>query len=175
MATATWPLAAAKLGVTEGGYWDDPVGGPTNRGITLNTLRSNRKVLGLSAADAVTLATLKALTEDDARKIWKAGYWDRACCDRLPVGLDYAVFDVAINSGPAKAIELLQAAQGLHADGIFGPLTESSMKRANIPLTIARLGALRLQFMTKLKNWKPNSAGWAVRVATVTADAIALA
>ncbi|RWE44240.1 glycosyl hydrolase 108 family protein [Mesorhizobium sp.] len=175
MALATYPLAASKLGLTEGLYWDDPVGGPTMRGITLTTLRNNRAAIGLSAADAVTVATLKALTEEDARKIWKAGYWDRACCDRLPIGLDYAVFDIAINSGPAKAVELLQEALGLHDDGIFGNMTEGTAAKCNVPATIARMNALRVKFMVKLRNWKPNSAGWADRVATVTADAIALA
>jgi lysozyme family protein len=175
MAAATWPLAAAKLGIAEGGYWDDPVGGPTMRGITLNSLRNNRKALGLTSVDAITVAFLKMLTEEDARKIWKAGYWDRAYCDRLPIGLDYAVFDIAINSGPAKAIELLQEALGLHADGIFGNMTEGAATKCNVPATIATMNKLRVKFMVKLKNWKPNSAGWADRVATVTADAIALA
>jgi hypothetical protein len=34
---------------------------------------------------------------------------------------------------------------------------------------------VRAKYLVKLKNWAPNSKGWAVRVADVTADAIALA
>ncbi|MBZ9975468.1 glycoside hydrolase family 108 protein [Mesorhizobium sp. BR-1-1-10] len=175
MAISTWPFAASKLGLTEGLYWNDPVGGPTMRGVTLTSLRNNRSALGLTAADAITVDFLKTLSEEDARKIWKIGYWDRACCDQLPAGLDYAVFDIAINSGPARAVELLQEALGLHADGIFGRMTEGAAAKCNVPATIATMNKLRVKFMVKLKNWKPNSAGWADRVATVTADAIALA
>ncbi|RVD58851.1 hypothetical protein EN866_19575 [Mesorhizobium sp. M2D.F.Ca.ET.223.01.1.1] len=175
MAVATWTLSGDKLGITEGGYWDDPVGGPTNRGITLGTLRMYHSVIGLTSPEAANLAALMALSEADARKIWKVGYWDRAYCDRLPIGLDYAVFDIAINSGPPVAIKLLQQALGLNPDGVFGPKTASAVARCNVPATIARMGSARMQFMVKLKNWKPNATGWALRVAAVTSDAIALA
>lgn len=174
MTLATWPLAAAKLGVTEGGYWYDPVGGPTYKGITLTTLRAYARLIGVKAAE-VTVDTLKTLTDEQANIIWKSGYWDRACCDRLPIGLDYAVFDIAINSDPSDAVKMLQTALGLHVDGIFGKMTEAAAKSCSVPATIARLGCVRAHYLVKLKNWKPNSAGWAVRVAQVTSDAIALA
>ena len=41
----------------------------------------------------------------------------------MPPGLDLAVFDLAVHSGPLRAVRLLQAVLGVEADGIVGPVT----------------------------------------------------
>ena len=55
-------------------------------------------------------------------------YWADAKCDRLPDGLDLIVFDMAINSGPARAIKTLQRVLGVDEDGIFGAQTNGAIR-----------------------------------------------
>ena len=80
----------------EGGYVDHPrdPGGATNLGITLDTLSS---WLGRVA----TKADVLALKVSDVGPIYRRRYWDTIEGDELPDGLDYAVFDFAVNSGPS--------------------------------------------------------------------------
>lgn len=46
--------------------------------------------------------SVKFITYDELKAIYKFQYWDRVQGDLLPAGLDYAVFDdFAVNSGEA--------------------------------------------------------------------------
>jgi lysozyme family protein len=92
----------------EGGYVDhpkDPVGA-TNLGVTIGTLSG---WLGRKA----TKAEVKALTVKDVAPIYRHNYWDKVRGKDLPAGLDYAVFDFAVNSGPFKAASSLQTILGV--------------------------------------------------------------
>jgi hypothetical protein len=102
----------------EGGYADNPrdPGGATNLGITIATLGEWR-------GRAVTKADVKALTREEAAAIYRARYWKRVRGDALPAGLDLAVFDFAVNSGPARAVKALQRELGVAQDGLVGPVT----------------------------------------------------
>ena len=42
---------------------------------------------------------VKALTKAEAGQIYRKNYWDVIKGDQLPPGVDYAVFDFAVNSG----------------------------------------------------------------------------
>ena len=87
----------------EGGYVNHRAdrGGPTNYGVTLGTLRRWRGDPTLTAAD------VKALTREEAREIYRADYFTGPGIDRLPPPLHPQTFDMAVNTGPAKAVELL--------------------------------------------------------------------
>ena len=91
---ASYEAALARLLAHEGGYSNHPSdpGGPTNFGITIVDYRKYVKP-GATAAD------VKAMTLDEAKKIYRAKYWDAQRCDELPAGVDYAVFDYGVNSG----------------------------------------------------------------------------
>jgi lysozyme family protein len=111
----------------EGGYSNDPNdrGGETNLGITEGTLRS-AQAKGWVPADL----TVKTLTEEHARIIYKKGYWNPIRGDLLPKPLDLILFDAAINHGPGGATKLLQEAlnsilskTSLVVDGALGPKT----------------------------------------------------
>lgn len=87
--------------VSEGGalytnHKADP-GGPTKYGITIHDVR---KYLN----PAAQAADVKALTEPQARAIYKAHYWDAVDGDTLAAGMDYVVFDYAVNAGTGRAI-----------------------------------------------------------------------
>ena len=95
----------------EGGYTNDPSdsGGPTNFGITLSDYRRYINNRG-QAID------VKNMTVDQAKVIYKDKYWNALNCDTLPSGLDYTVFDYAVNSGlgrPRKALQQFKDETGV--------------------------------------------------------------
>ena len=106
----------------EGGYVDHPSdpGGATNMGITRKTLARWRQVSPWWKLDK---AAVRGLERAEAARIYRASYWDTSRAGLLPAGLDLALFDFAVNSGPDRAVRLLQAELGVVADGRIGPLT----------------------------------------------------
>lgn len=153
----------------EGGYVDHPKdpGGATNKGITIATYRRYVNRNG-------TKADLKNLTVHEAGIVYKKQYWDKVRGDDLPDGLDYAVFDFAVNSGPGRAAKYLQAIVGAKQDGAIGPKTliavaESPQSTVQI---IDRLCADRLAFLKRLKHWPTFGGGWTARVSAVNTYAV---
>src|SRR5690554_5603848 len=100
----------------EGGFVNHPSdpGGATNKGITIENYRRYVKKNG-------TVADLKAITDEEVAKVYKLFYWDAVKGDDLPGGVDYAVFDFAVNGGPGRAIKFLQRIAGVTQDGAIGP------------------------------------------------------
>jgi lysozyme family protein len=103
-------------------------GGPTNLGVTQATLSS---WLGRPA----TLTEVKNLTKATAAKIYKKNYYYKPKIDLLPDKIEPIIFDIAVNSGPGRAIKLLQQAlfdKGYpvgDADGVIG---KNTIKYADI-------------------------------------------
>jgi len=154
--------------VYEGGYSNDPrdPGGPTNMGVTQKTLAAWR-------GEPVSAADVKALTLDEARKIYKAQYWDRVRADRLPTGVDFAVFDYAVNSGPARAIKALQTVVGVRADGVIGEVTMAAVRTWEPDYIVKQFQAQRLAFLQRLGTWRYYKNGWTKRVDHVRKTALA--
>ncbi|WP_082555208.1 glycoside hydrolase family 108 protein [Devosia sp. Root635] len=100
----------------EGGYVDHPAdpGGATNMGITHKTLARWRMV---SPWWKLPKSAVMELQRPEAAKIYRANYWDAVRGDDLPSGLDLALFDFAVNSGPGRAVKMLQTIVGVTADG----------------------------------------------------------
>ena len=121
----------------EGGFVDHPAdrGGPTNRGITLSTLRAYLRTKTPAIPDAeCTAASLREISADQVAEIYYRGYWRPARCVDMPNEALAAIsFDAAINHGPAQAIRLLQQGAGMAAfdcDGKWGPRTRARLKSA---------------------------------------------
>ncbi|MBX8824763.1 glycoside hydrolase family 108 protein [Ochrobactrum sp. SFR4] len=149
----------------EGGYVNNPKdpGGATKYGITHRTLAAHRGVA------SVTPAQVKALTKEEAAKIYRRSYWVQSGGDLLPVGIDFMAFDYGVNSGPAQAVKSLQRVVGVTADGIVGGQTVASVKSYKGDL-IAAYAAERLRFMKTLKTWPTFGRGWQKRVISVEAQ-----
>lgn len=154
----------------EGGYVDHPrdPGGCTNRGITRATLESWRGV-------PTDCAAVRALTEAEARAIYRARYWDAVRGDDLPPGVDLAVFDLAVNSGVGRAARMLQQALGVEADGAIGPRTMVALADADAIGLVGAMCARRLVFLKTLPTWPIFGLGWERRVVDVRAKAVAMA
>ncbi|MFC3706035.1 glycoside hydrolase family 108 protein [Devosia honganensis] len=154
----------------EGGYVDHPSdpGGATNLGITIGTLSG---WLGRKA----TKAEVKALTVAGVTPIYRKNYWDVVRGDDLPAGLDLALFDFAVNSGPGRAAMTLQTILGVAADGKIGPITLAAIAKHSASLLINELCSHRLAFLERLSTWPTFGKGWSHRVASVRAEALSMA
>lgn len=163
MAKENFQRSLAAVLAHEGGYVDHPVdpGGATNMGITHKTLARWRKV---SPWWNLPKSAVQNLTKDEAGKIYRAQYWNTVRGDDLPAGLDYAVFDYAVNSGPARAVKDLQRVLGVGVDGIVGVETLSALTASNIANVITGLMDRRMAFLRSLKTFPTFGRGWTRRV-----------
>ncbi|MBO9588288.1 glycoside hydrolase family 108 protein [Devosia sp.] len=155
----------------EGGYVDHPSdpGGATNMGITRKTLARWRKVTPWTG---VSKAAVAALTRNEAALIYRANYWNTAKAGSMPSGVDLALFDFAVNSGPDRAVRVLQAALGVAADGEIGPVTLVAVEAADPRRLINALCDRRLSFLQRLTSFAVFGRGWTRRVAEIRAAAL---
>ena len=170
MAAETFDRALALVLDLEGGFVDHPrdPGGATNLGITRATLAKAR-------GRPVSVADVKALTPQEAGTIYRRLYWNAVKADKLPPGLDIAVFDFAVNSGPARAVRALQAVVGAAQDGRVGANTIAAANAADLSVAIRALTRERLRFLRALSTWPVFGRGWTSRTTRVEAEALAAA
>ena len=117
----------------EGGFVNDPAdpGGATNKGITFKTFKQYAKdTLGIEP----TLENLKNLSDGQASKIYKKGYWDKIRGDEIKdQNLANIVFDFYVNAGKNAAKLLQQVINklggNLVVDGIIGSVTMEALAK----------------------------------------------
>lgn len=146
----------------EGGFSnhkDDP-GGMTNLGCT-------KKVWEEWVGHPVDEKTMRALTPADVAPLYKKKYWDAVRADDLPDGVDYIVFDTAINSGPGRAVKFLQGCVGADMDGALGPKTLAAVMATDPKKLVEDYAKRRLSFLQDLPTWSTFGKGWSRRVAEV--------
>jgi lysozyme family protein len=154
----------------EGGYVNHPSdpGGMTNLGVT-------KRVWEEWVGHEVDEKTMRALTPEIVGPMYKAKYWDKVKGDDLPAGVDYCVFDAAINSGPGRAAKWLQAAVGVDPDGGIGPKTLQAVAGMDANELVSAYNDRRLSFLHDLPTWPTFGKGWARRVAEVKAAGLDMA
>lgn len=163
----------------EGGFVNHPLdpGGMTNLGVTRKTWAAytGRKV------SQVTEGEMRALTVEKVMPVYHQGYWRAVRADELPGGVDFAVFDIAVNSGPVRAIKMLQAAINQHGrmkvfvDGKIGPKTIQAANMVNVFDLIESLSMTRLNFYFDLSTFKTFGRGWSKRLLSVAIFATQMA
>jgi lysozyme family protein len=170
MAASSYADALAGVLKHEGGYSDHPSdpGGPTNFGITLADVRRYVK-------PNATAQDVRALSLAQAKGIYRTRYWDVLRCDELPRGVDYAVFDYGVNSGPARAAKVLCAMAERPASSVIDDATLSAIRAQDAGAVIVALCDERLAFLKRLKTWPVFGVGWSRRVADVKSAALAMA
>ena len=99
--------------------------------------------------------------------LYKAKYWDTVKGDDLPEGVDYAVFDFAINSGPSRAAKTLQSVLNTNPDGQIGPTTLRALETANAREVATAVCEARLAFLQSLSTYGTFGKGWSRRVSEV--------
>ena len=149
----------------EGGYVNHPAdpGGMTNLGVT-------KRVWEEWVGHEVDEKTMRELTPAVVGPMYRAKYWDKVKGDDLPDGVDYVVFDAAVNSGPSRAAKWLQACVGVEPDGGIGPKTLAAVAAFKGDL-VDDYSKRRLSFLMDLPHWPTFSKGWSRRVAEVRSDA----
>ena len=138
----------------EGGYVNHPKdpGGETNLGVTK---RVYEKWGGTK--------DMKDLTVEDVAPIYKKNYWNRCKCDDLESGVDWVVFDWAVNSGTGRAAKAIQKICGASQDGAIGPKTLALIKTQDTEYVIEEFGKIRQNFYESLKTFDTFGKGWTRR------------
>ena len=166
---------ATSLGYTlrsEGGFVNNPrdPGGATNKGVTQSVYDGWRRSHGLPTQ------SVRLISGEELTGIYRLQYWDRFRGDDLPSGVDYAVFDFAVNSGVMRAAEHLQSILHVTVDGNIGAQTINAARGVNDKAgLIAKICSDRLSFLKSLATFKFFGNGWTVRDHAVLAQAEAMA
>lgn len=157
----------------EGGSVDDPrdAGGRTRKGVTQRVYDAWRQERGQPKRDVFMISM------PEVRAIYLEQYWRHVRADELPSGLDYAVFDAAVNSGPVQAVKWLQRALGgIAVDGVVGKVTLAAVRaHPDMAVLVARLCERRMSFLKQLRTWKHFGRGWTRRVRDVESAALSMA
>ena len=146
--------------VHEGGFVNHPKdpGGATNKGVTQRTYNAYRRRMGL------TTRSVKEITLDEVTALYREQYWAAVSADLLPAGIDYAVFDYAVHSGPKRAIKDLQRVIGAKPDGWIGNETLAKLGDAIETTVIVQLCEQRMHYVRRLRHWKTFGRGWTRRI-----------
>ena len=147
-----------------GNHLPDGRAGSTNLGVT----QANWETY---VGHPVTWNDMKALTREKVAPFYKRKYWDVVHGDDLPTPIDYMAFDLAVNTGPGRAIKLLQEAIGTTPDGSLGPLSLSAIHSIPVKLLVERFTDTKEKFYKSLNN-PTYEHGWLNRVASVEVSAL---
>jgi lysozyme family protein len=156
----------------EGGWSNhsqDP-GGVTNLGVTQRAWEAWK-------GEPVTEEEMRNLTPEMVTPFYREMYWDKARCDDLPEGVDYCVFDAAVNSGVSRSAKWLQQGVGVLPDGQIGPKTLATVTAAaisDLEGLVEDIIEQRLLFLQSLVTWGTFGRGWGKRVVAVRRAALGM-
>ena len=162
-----FPYCMPLLLDVEKGYWDDPAGGPTNLGVTLQAWEA---WIGKPA----TADDIKLLTPEMVTPFYKEGYWDTVRGDALPAGLDWFTFDCAVNQGPGRARRWLQLSANILPDGVIGNKTLAAISVQPTQNVIARFYNRRWLAYRQDPHFEDDGDGWLNRLDKVRGQALAM-
>jgi lysozyme family protein len=166
MSTEFYAQSLSAVLVYEGGYADHPKdpGGPTMKGVTQRVYDAYRLEHGKQKQP------VRNITDAELAEIYRTNYWIAIKGDLLPEGVDFVVFDGAVNSGPKQSIKWLQRALGVQADGVLGQITLAALKLVkDNDLLIAKIIERRELFLRSLKTFSTFGKGWMTRINNVKA------
>lgn len=146
----------------EGGKVDHPKdpGGRTAYGVTQSTYDAWRKKQGLTARDVFNI------DRGEIEVIYRNEYWNKVKGDGIPLGVDLAVFDFAVNSGVSRSSKYTQALVGVVQDGVIGLQTLAGINAYKGKLNLD-LCDRRMSFLKGLSTWPTFGKGWTNRVNSV--------
>jgi lysozyme family protein len=163
----SFPKALKLVLAHEGGFSDHPrdPGGATMKGVIQRVYDAYRQRKGED------VRSVKKLENAELQEIYRQMYWAKIDGDELPAGLDYCVFDAAVNSGPSQAAKWLQRAindvlgrKELMIDGNIGPATLRAVEVATLSAVVDAMCDRRMAMLKGLKHWTTFGEGWMNRV-----------
>ena len=167
-------LALQHVLSSEGGFVNHPSdpGGMTNLGVTARTWED-------WVGHVPSEKEMRELTPDKVAPLYRRKYWDAIKGDDLPAGVDYCVFDCAVNSGPGRAAKILQEIIGVKPDGGIGPITLAAVRarcvtKEDTKVLITEYVDKRLQFWQGLTTFATFGKGWTRRGNEVKDAALAM-
>lgn len=122
----------------------------------------------------VSTEDMKKLNRERVARFYKYKYWDTVKADELPDGIDYLVFDFAVNAGPGRAVKLLQSVVGVPEDGAVGPKTLKAVKSITPATLIQVYTEAKEEFYKSLKSFNVYGKGWLARADTAEKTAYTL-
>ena len=167
-----WEKSCDKVLESEGGYQLTTLvgdsGGQTYAGIARNP---NPHWEGWELIDKG-----ETPPKEIVRSFYKANFWDKVRGDELPAGIDYLVYDFAVNAGVGRAVKTLQSAVGTNPDGVIGPATIAAVKSSTD--LVEKFSNVKEAFYKGIVERKPDQArfikGWLNRVAHVQTAATSM-
>jgi len=159
---SNWQKSFEMMLKSEGGYVNNPAdpGGMTNLGVTKATWEN---WVGRASDEA----EMRNLTPEKVAPLYKNKFWDMCRCDDLPSGVDYLVFDFAVNAGPGRSAKILQTAVGATPDGGIGPMTLAAVAKYDANELVEKFSQAKEDFYRSLPTFGTFGKGWLNRVADV--------
>ena len=161
-----WQKSFELMLKSEGGFSDDV----RDNGNKLPDGRPGSTMLGVTqynweawTGHQVTHEQMKKLRPEDVKPFYKKKFWAACRCDDLPLGIDYLVFDFAVNAGVGRGAKTLQSAVGATPDGAIGPLTLAAVANHSAKELIDKFSEAKLDFYLSLNN-PTYEVGWINRV-----------
>jgi lysozyme family protein len=169
MAASNWDNAFKMMLASEGGYVNHPSdpGGMTNLGVTK---RVWEEWVGRESNEK----EMRSLTPEMVAPLYKRKFWEACHCDLLPSGVDYLVFDFAVNAGPGRSAKILQTAIGVPADGSIGPVTLAAVQAQDPVELVEKFSQAKEDFYRSLNTFETFGKGWLNRVAAVKVKAASM-
>ena len=166
---SNWQKSFELMLKSEGGYVNNPAdpGGITNLGVTKATWEN---WVGRESDEA----EMRGLTPEKVEPLYKKKFFDAVRGDELPVGLDYLMFDFAVNAGAGRSIKTLQIAVGVTPDGGFGAATMAAVQAVDPVELIERFSQAKEDFYRSLTTFATFGKGWLNRVADVKQHATSM-
>jgi len=170
---SNFDIALAWIFHAEGGDSDDAddPGGTTRYGISLRYLKTKGVLGDIDGDGDIDDDDIRALTKEDAAKLYQLDFWYKSQCDQLPFPLALILFDQAVNTGVITSVRILQEYVGAYVDGIIGKNTiakATAKFNSNPKWFIASYMARRARYYTSVTSNKPKLIkylnGWFTRL-----------
>ena len=117
---------------------------------------------------------MRSLTPEMVEPLYKRKFWDVCKCDEMPSGIDYLVFDFAVNAGPGRSAKILQTAVGVTPDGGIGPMTLAAVNSFSEAELVEKFSQAKEDFYRSLNTFETFGKGWLNRVAAVKIKATSM-
>lgn len=158
----------------EGGFVNNPrdPGGATMCGVTQAVYDADRDARHLPRR------SVRFIAADEIQSIYDRLYWRAAACDTVASlagdGLALALLDCAVNSGPRRAVELLQEAVGCPVTGSVDLPTIKALRGVEQGFALRSYLTRRESFYCAIPDRRPASGefleGWLKRLAILAAQ-----